>query len=178
MDLTLACMLYIANVHFSLLTLNMQSDRYMWLSGIITYCTSFCGVYFSFSAGCATLIPHHLLKSSVVVFKCFSADKKDFGCLISVEFFGGYGTVSIWMSFTCCSVTMLDTCCCCSLVALSIAMACFPDIRTLSTSLLLKLCVLNMMSSYSAIWCSSFSVGWWILMPILDTFCASISSFT
>ena len=95
MELTLACMVYVKIVHYNLLTLNMKSARYLQLSGIISNCTSFCVVDFSVSATCATLIPHRLLKSSDVVFKCRSSDKKSRGCLMLVICFGGFGTLSM-----------------------------------------------------------------------------------
>ena len=82
-------------VHCSILTLNMQSNRYLRLSDIIDDHTSLCVADFSFSAACTTLIPHSLLKSSGVVFECRSADKKARGFLMSVGFFGGSGTVSM-----------------------------------------------------------------------------------
>ena len=152
MKLTLACMVSATIVHFSILILNMQSAQYLQLSGIIADCTSFCVVDFSVSAACTTLIPDCSLKYSGVVFECSSDDNKSRGCLMLVGFFGGSGTVSMWMYFTSCSVTSLDTCWCCSLVLLSITIACFPDIWRLATSLWLKHCVLNMMSYLSAIW--------------------------
>ena len=167
MELTFACMLSVAIVHCSLLTLNIWSTQYLRLSVIITDHTSFFVVDFIISADCATLIPHHSLKSSGAVLKFCSADKRAHGCLISVRFFGGYGTISMWMSFTSCSVTILATCRCCYLVEISIAIACFPDIQTLATSIWLKHCVLNTMSSSSAIWHSSSSTDWWNLTPIL-----------
>ena len=149
------------------------SARYLRLSGIIANHTSFYVVAFSVSAACAALIPHCLLQYSSVVFKCCSADKKARGFLMLVRFFGGSGTVSMWMSFNSCSVISLITCRWCYLVALYIAISCFPDIRVLATSLWLKRCAFNMMSSSSQFWGSS-----WNLMPILDTFRPSISSFT
>ena len=151
MELALACMVSIVIVHCSILTLNMRSTRYLRLSGIIADCTSFCVVAFIVSAACATLFHHSSLKYSVVVFECCSADKKACGCLISVGLFCGSGTVSMLMSFTSCSVTSLATCLYCSLVVLSISILCFPYIWTLATSLWLKSCVLNMMSSSSMI---------------------------
>ena len=81
------------NLHCSIFTLNMRSARYLRLSGIIANCTSFCVVDFSVNAACAALTPHHLLKSSGVVFEYCSVDKKARGCLISVGYFGGSGTV-------------------------------------------------------------------------------------
>ena len=170
MDLNLACMVSVKIVHCTTLTLNMWSSQYLQLSGIISDCTSFCVVAFSVSAACATLIPHRSLKPSCAVFKCRYADKKTCGCLMLVVFFGGSGTVSMWMYFTSCSVTSLANCRCYYLVALSISIVCLPDIRTLSTSLWLKRCVLNMMSSSSAILRSSSSTYWQNLMPILDIF--------
>ena len=178
MELTLACIVSVTIIHCSLLTLNMWSARYLRLSKIISNCTSFCVVAFSVSAACATLIPHCSCKSYSVVFECQSADKKSCGCMMSIGFFGGSGTVAMWMSFTGCFVTSLATCCCCSLVTLSITIACFPGICTIATSIWLKRYVLNMMSSSSMIWRSSYSIGWWYLMPILNTFFVSISSFT
>ena len=178
MKLTVACMVSATILHCSILTLNMQSARYLWLSGIISDCTSFYVVAFSVSSVCATLIPLIFLKSYGVMFECRSADNKACGCLVLVGLFGGSGTVSMLMSFTNCSVTSLATCSWCYLSSLSIYIACFPDIQTLSTSLWLKRCVLNMMSSSSVIWCPSSSIDWCNLMPILDTFCASNSSFT
>ena len=166
------------NCTLSILTLNMWSTWYLQLSGIFSECPSSCVVSFSVSLACATLIPHRLLKYYVVVFECWSADRKSCGCLILVRFFGGSVTLSMWMSFTSCSVTILATCRCFSLVALFIAIACFPDIRTLFTSLWLKCSVLNMMSSSSTIWHSLSAIDWWNLIPILDRFRASVSSFT
>ena len=87
---------------------------------------------------------------------------------MSVGFFGGSGMISIWISFTSCSVTSLATWSFPPLVSLS----------TLATSLWLKHCVLNMMPSSSAIWCSSSSTYWWNLVPIIDTFHALLPSFT
>ena len=149
MELTFSCMVSVAIVNFSILTLNMRSARYLQFSGIISNHTSFCVVAFRVSATCATLIPHCLIKSSGVVFECPSTDKKSCGCLMPVGLFGGSGTVSMRMSFTSCSVTSLDTCRCCSLVALSIAIVCYPDIWTLATSIWSKHFVLDTMSSSS-----------------------------
>ena len=143
------------SLHCSLLTLNMLSARYLQLSGLISNHRSCCVVAFSVSDACSTLIPHHLLRYSAVVFECSSSDKKASVFLVSVELFCGYSTVSMWMYFTSWFVTSLAICCCCSLVALSITIACFPDIRMLATSLWLILCVLNIMSSSSIIWQSS-----------------------
>ena len=95
MELTLVCMVYVTIVHFSLLTLNMQSARYLRLSGIIADCTSFCVVAFSVIDTCATLINYCSLKSSGVVIECRSADKKACVCLMSVRIFGCSGTVSM-----------------------------------------------------------------------------------
>ena len=75
MDLTLVCTVYVAIVHCSLLTLNMQSVQYLRLSGIISNHKNLSVVVFSVSAACASLIPHHSPKSSGVVFKCRSSDK-------------------------------------------------------------------------------------------------------
>ena len=152
MELTLECMVPVVSIHCSLMTLNIRSDRYLRLSGIIADCTSLCVVALSASAIFTTLIPHCLFKSSCVVFECRSADKKDRGCLMLVVLFGGSGMVSMWMSFTSFSVASLDTCHCCSPVALSIAITCLPDIWTLATILWLKRCVLNMMFSSFTIW--------------------------
>ena len=170
----LACMVSIAIVQCILLILNMQSSWYLRLIGTIFDRTNFCVIAFSVSAACATLILHRSLKSAGVVFECCSSDKKSRGCLMSVRFFGGSGTVSMWMSFTSFSVTSLANCCCCSLVALYINISCFPYIWTLATSIWLKF----MMSSSYMIWCSSSSIDWCNLMPIIDTLRASISSFT
>ena len=178
MELTLAWMVSVTIVHCSLLKLNMWSAWYLRLNGIITDCTSFCVIDFSVSDAWATLIPHCLLKSHGVVFECCSSDNKSHGCLMPFGFFGGSGTVSMCMSFTSCSITILNTYRCCSLVAICIAIVCFPDIRTLATSFWLKRCVFNVISSLSSIWSSSSSIEWWYLIPILDTFHASISSFT
>ena len=82
MKLNFACMVSVAIIHCSLLTLNMRSSRYLQLSGKISDRMSFCAVDFSVIAARATLIPYRLLKSSSVVFKCFSADQKDCGCLM------------------------------------------------------------------------------------------------
>ena len=62
---------------------------------IIANCTNLYVVSFSISAACATIIPHCSLKSSGVVFECRSADNKACGCLMSVGFFRGFGTVSM-----------------------------------------------------------------------------------
>ena len=145
-------------VHCSLLTLNRQYARYLRLGGIIAYHRSFCVVDFSVSDYCETLIPHIFLKSSGVVLECWYADKKARGCLMSVRLFGGSGTVSMWMPITSCSVTSLETCRFCFLVSHYINISCFPDIRTLTTSIWLKHCVLNMMSSSFAILRSSYSI--------------------
>ena len=154
--MNLACMVFVTILHCSILTLNIRSTRYLRLSGIISDLTSFCVVAFSVSAAFATLIHHHLLKSSGVVFECRSADKKACGCLMMVWLFGSSGTVSMWISFTSFSLTTLATCRYCSLVALSITISCFTDIWTLATSLWLKRCVLNMMSLSSTILRSSY----------------------
>ena len=167
-----------AIVHCSLLTFTMQSARYLRLSSIFDGCTSFCVVSFRDSADCATLTPHRSLKSFGVVFGCRSADKKAHGCLMLVGLFGESCTVSMWMYFTSCFVTSLDSCHCCSQVTLFIAIVCFLDSQTIDTSIWLKHCVLNMMSYSSAIWRSSSWIDWRNLMPILDTFRASISSLT
>ena len=95
MELTFSCMVSVAIVNFSILTLNMRSARYLQFSGIIASHTSFCVVSFRVSAACATIIPHCSLKSSGVVFECRSADNKACGCLMSVGFFGGSVMVSI-----------------------------------------------------------------------------------
>ena len=160
MELNLACMVSVAILHCSLLPLNMKSARYLRLSGIIADHTSFCVVSFKVSADCAPLIPNLSLKSYSVVFECCYDDKKSRDCLMSVGIFGGSGTVSMWMSFTSFSITRLDTCRCCSLVAFSIPIHSFPDIRTLAASIWLKHCVLNIMSSSSVIWRSSSSIDW------------------
>ena len=82
-------------VHYSFLTLNMQSAKYLRMSSIIIDCTSFYVVAFSVSAACATLIPHHSFKYYGVVFKRRSDDKKGRGCLMLVGLFGVSGTVSM-----------------------------------------------------------------------------------
>ena len=170
-------MVSVRNCKLLFLDIKIWSAQYLRLSGIIANHTSFCVVDFYVSAACATLITHHSLKYSGVVFECHSTDNKSRGCLMSVGFFGGSGTVSMWMSFTSCSVTSSDTCSCCSLIAFSIDIYCFPGIWTLATGIWFKHCVLNMMSSSSATLHSSSPIDWWDLMTILDTFRASIFSF-
>ena len=95
MELKLACMVSVAIVQCSPLTLRMRYDWYLQLSVIISDHTSFCVVDFSISAACATLITHRLLKYSSVVFKFRYDDKKARGCLMLVRFFGSSGAVSI-----------------------------------------------------------------------------------
>ena len=70
MELALECMVSITILHCSILTLNIQSARYLRLSGIMADYTRFFVVAFSVSAARVTLIPNRLLKSSAVVFKC------------------------------------------------------------------------------------------------------------
>ena len=93
MELTLVCVVSVAIIHCIILILDMQSAQYLRLSGIIANQKSFCVVAFSVSAACKTLIPHRLLKYSIVVFDFSSYDKKACSCLMSVGLFGGYGTV-------------------------------------------------------------------------------------